>query len=311
MKFGSRTRRGVRHEGFVLVTVLFITTMLLSAAASFALFARQEMRRTSDEEFALVARSLANVACGSLSDWIASDTNDFDSELELLYRPGLPIILNFGDWDVTAKISPQDRLVPINGLFLPDGITLKTEYEYAWSEFWRLMGNDRLGEQMLDFLDKDVTARPGSNEQEYFVNRKISDLSELFRFDDIDFDMVYSSRATTDMTFDKFFTVYGDGMINVNLAPIEVLAALDPQINTQTAEAIIAYRSENKISSEKDLLMIPGFPMSAQARLANVLAYKSRFFLVDMKVTHAGRERNFSVMLEKGDGGCHIKSWRE
>ncbi len=308
MKRGFRTPK---KNGFILVTVLFISTILLSAATTFAWFARQEMRRASQEEFALVSRSLASVACQIVGGWIGADGNSYDSEFELLYMPDYPFLLFFGDWEVTAKITPQNRLVPINGLFLPDGVTMKTEFEYTWQEFWKRMENDRLSLLLLDFLDGDTEARPGSVEDEHYVNRKISHLSELLRLEKMEREMLYAQPNSDRMTIDRFFTVYGDGPINVNLATREVLAALDPEIGPDVAEAISVYRSENKIEGEKDLVKIPGFPMAAHARLSNVLAYKSDFFLLDMKVTHVNRERNFSVMLRRSGRTCQILSWGE
>ena len=308
MKHGSRTPK---KSGFVLITVLFISTLLLSAATTFAWFARQEMRRASHEEFALISRSLASVACQVIGSWIGGDSNNYDSELELLYMPDYPFLLFFGDWEVTAKITPQDRLVPINGLFLPDGVTMKTEFEYVWQEFWKQMGNDQLSLLILDFLDSDAEARPGSVEEEYYVNRKISHLSELLRIKRVERDMVYAQPDSDKLTIDRFFTVYGDGPVNINLAPREILAALDSEIGPDVADAIVIYRSENKIEGEKDLVKIPGFPMAAHTRLSNVLAYKSDYFLLDMKVTNANRERNFSVMLKKNGHACQILSWGE
>jgi type II secretory pathway component PulK len=309
MRPGFRTRK---KSGFILVTVLFISTLLLSAAATFAWFARQEMRRTSYEEFALVSRSLASVACQVIGGWIGSDSNGYDSELELLYMPNYPLLLFFGDWEVTAKITPQNRLFPINGLFLPDGVTMRTEFEYAWQEFWRLMGNDRMSLILLDFLDSDTEARPGSLEEEYYVNRKISHLSELLRVERMEGDMIYTRGGGTEaVTIDRFFTVYGEGPININVAPKEILAALDPEIGPDIADAILIYRSENKIESERDLVKIPGFPMAAHTRLANVLTYRSDYFLLDMKVARGSRERNFSVMLRRSGPICQILSWGE
>lgn len=311
MRPGFRTRKKSKKSGFILVTVLFISTLLLSAAATFAWFARQEMRRASHEEFALVSRSLASVACRIVGSWIANDSNNYDSEVELLYMSDYPFLLFFGDWEVTAKITPQDRLIPINGLFLPDGVTMRTEFEYAWQEFWGLMGNDQLSWLILDFLDSDTEARPGSVEEEFFVNRKIGHLSELLRIERVEKDMIYAQPESDAMTFDRFFTVYGDEKVNVNLAPKEILAALDTEIGPDVAEAIIDFRSENKIESEKDLVRIPGFPMAAHTRLANVLAYKSDHFLLDMKVANGSRERNFSIMLRRSGQTCQILSWGE
>lgn len=301
-----------RRRGFVLVTVLFISTILLGSAAAFAMFARQEMRRVSEEAFSLESRSLASVACSIASDWIAGDNNAFDSELEFYYDQEHPFFLTFGEWDVSISISPLSRLIQINGLFLPDGVTLKTEYEYAWAKFWNLAGDDRLGPLILDFLDADTEARPGSHEGEHYKNRRVSDLSELLHIDGITTEMLFAEPGKDAVTVDSFFTASGtNGMINVNVAPKHVLEILDADVGSDVAASIIAYRRDNAIADEKDLLKIPGFPMAAYARLSNIISYKSRFFLIQMKTSHAHRERNYEIIVEKSGNGCKIVRWEE
>lgn len=300
-----------RRRGYVLVTVLLISSLLLSAATAFAIYARREMRRASDEEFMFLSRGLARAACDIVKGWLSSDSNDYDSELEILYRPNFPFTLNFGEWTVVAKLSPLDRLIPINGLFLPDGITMKTEMESAWDHFWSMQADQRIAPLVLDFLDQDVESRPGSAEREGFANRKIGDLSELMHIDEIDANMIWGQNGALPLTFDRFFSVYGDGTVNINVAPREVIAGLDSEIGYDVADAIIKYRTDNVIRSEKDLVNIPGFPMAAHARLANLLAYKSNLFLLDLKVIYMERERNFAIMMSKDGGGCKIHSWRE
>lgn len=299
------------RSGFILVAVLFISTLLLSSAVSFAWFARVEMKRASAEEFALVSRSLASIVCQTVGVWIANDDNNFDSELEYLYTPNYPILLWYGNWEVAIQIVPQDRLIPINSIFLPDGVTLRKEYEYPWEEFWKITSDDSFATTMLDFLDRDTEARPGSVEEEFFVNREIGDLSELLRLEEIKRDFLYREYAENAPTFDRYFTVYCDEKININLAPKEVLSILDEEMGEDIADSIITYRTENKIENEKDLLKIPGFPMAVHTRLSNVIAYKSNYFLLDMNVSDGNRERKFKVMVKRVGRMCMIVNWSE
>lgn len=306
MRPGCRSRKG----GFVLVTVLFITTLLLGAASSFAWFARQEMRRVAAEEFALVSRSLAVIACQTVGEWIAADNNTFDSKRELLYSGTLPLELYFGDWLVGIEIEPQDRLIPINDIFLPDGVTIRNEYEYPWQQFWEMIGDDETGTLLLDFLDKDTTARAGSREEDYYLNRKISDLSELLLLPELRPGILYRRRET-DIALDRYFTVYGDTKINVNIAPRDVLAILDREMGADVAESIISYRAEHDIESAKDLIKIPAFPVAVSTRLNNILSYRSNYFVVKLKVQFAERERNFEIVLKRAGRSCQLINWRE
>ncbi|MDR2780639.1 MAG: hypothetical protein LBB28_05895, partial [Synergistaceae bacterium] len=102
--------------------MLLISALFLSAAVSYAWFARQEMRRVSSDEFASVSRGLAVIACREVSGLIAADNGECDSRHERLYS-GEPFGMNYGEFLVLATITPLDDKIPVNGLFLPDGVT--------------------------------------------------------------------------------------------------------------------------------------------------------------------------------------------
>ena len=298
-------------RGFVLVTVLFIVTLLLSAAATFTWFVRQEVKRVSREEYALKARSLASVAGSTVSEWIANDNNDYDSSRELLYSPIIPKMLKYGQWSVFIKIIPLNDLIPINNLFLPDGVTLRKEYEYLWKKTWELLGKSELSDLVLDFFDRDTIAKAGSREEEYFPNRPISDLSELLRLPEIDTKILYGDKDSQ-IALDKIFTVYGENTTNINLAPKLLLSILDPELDADKAESLAIYRQGANLKSFADLLKSPGFPRGVRARLESVIGYKSTFFQVELKVLDGeGQERNFIAVMKRGAKQCEIVSWRE
>jgi hypothetical protein len=287
-----------------------ISLLLLGVATSFAVFAKTQMRRVSGEEFALKARSLAVIVCAEISEWISSDANGFDSAREFLYSPDMPLVLPFDDWEVNIRITPQDALIPINAIFLPDGVTVREEYEHPWREIWALFGKTDVGVVALDFLDSDEEPRAGGREENYFPNRKISDLSELLRLPEISADLLYG-KADQEGALSDFFTVYGNEKVNVNFAPGRVLAILDPDLGADVAESIVAYRVDNDIKSAKDLAQAPGFPPAVSARLGNVLSYESNFFLVRLGVTYGDNEHNFVMMFKRSGGKCEIVNWRE
>ena len=95
-------------------------------------------------------------------------------------------MLSFGEWRVFVRIVPQGGLIPINDLFLPDGVTVRKEYLYPWREIWTLLGRQDTASLVLDFLDGDAVPRVGSREDESFPNRSVSDLSELLHLPEID-----------------------------------------------------------------------------------------------------------------------------
>ncbi|MDR3280343.1 MAG: general secretion pathway protein GspK [Synergistaceae bacterium] len=296
-------------RGFILVVVLLVSTLFLSAAVSFAWFARQEMRRVSSDEFATTSRGLAVMAAKEASGWIAEDSEEYDSRHRPLYSGTMPIRMDYGDFLVSLSISPLDDKIPINGMFLPDGATLKNEYAYPWARAW---GNidPELAPLVLDFMDQDRDIRPGSREDDSFPNRSISDLGELLWMPDMTRLEIYGS-SSSELAADRYFTVYGAAGININMAPPEVLAILDPGIGDDVIERLVEFRNQNNIKNADDLSKIAGFSSTSVTRLKNVINYKSEFYLVSINVAKTGEERNFEAVLRRKGDGCAVVNWRE
>jgi hypothetical protein len=290
------------------VTVLLISALFLSAAVSYALFARQEMRRASSDEFASISRGLAVMVCREVAGLIASDNGDSDSKHERLYS-GEPIGMNYGDFIVSVTITPLDDKIPINGLFLPDGVTMKNEYVYPWDQIRGALGVKNAS-VILDFLDSDRDARPGSREDDTYANRPISDLSELLWLPEVTRGTLYSG-VSADVAMDGFFTVYGESGVNINMAPVAVIAALDPGIGFDVAEEIAALRLGGAIKNAEDLERAAGFSSTAITRLKNVINYKSEFFSVNFRIERQTAARNFETVVKRSGDGCEIISWRE
>lgn len=310
--YGSgRSNHPGNPNGFILLTVLFIVSILLGASTAFAIYARGEVKRVSEERFSVEARAAARIACRTIADWIAKDDNEYDSELELLYDPVLPIYLDLGEWRANITIEPQNKLLPINDLFLPDGVTMKQEYQYPWEQYWILANKEHSSQKVLDFIDTDGEARAGSVEEETFLNRKLSHLSELLRLSDVDTKMIFVMNSDDVFPIERYMSVYGSGALNINLVPAHVLEILDPDIRKDVAEAIIDLRSKEPIKNEKDLMKVPGFPMSSLMKLSGVIGYRSDMFRVKMTISNAKRVRNYDILLHKTSHGCQIKSWGE
>jgi hypothetical protein len=266
------------------------------------------MRRVSSEEFASVSRGLAVMACREVSGLIAADNGDCDSKHERLYS-GEPFDMDYGEFTVSVTITPLNDKIPVNGLFLPDGVTMKNEYVYPWNQIWGALGVKNAS-VILDFLDSDRDARPGSREDESFANKPISDLSELLWLPEVTRGMLYAG-VSSDMAMDSFFTVYGDAGININMAPVFVIAALDPGTGFDVAEAVAEFRLVNEIKNGEDLENVVGFSSTAITRLKNVLNYKSEFFSVNFRIERQMTARNFETIVKRGENSCEIISWRE
>ncbi|MCL2684282.1 MAG: type II secretion system protein GspK [Synergistaceae bacterium] len=303
MRKFSRTSK----EGFILITVLMISALFLSTAVAYAMFARQEMRRVANEEFAGASRTVAVIASQEAREWIARKT-DSDSRRDAIYS-GSPIKLNYDDYSVYITLTPLDDKIPINGLLLPDGITIKNEYLYAWNLAWSSLGFST-PPPVLDFISPGSEPGPGGREEDYFPNKPLSDLSELMRLPEIGRGNLYAG-VSADLAIDSYFTVYGKEGININMASPAVIRILDPGLGPDVADAIASYRLENAIKNERDLANIAGFSSSVATRLKNVINYTSNFFLLELLVERGTSVRSFEAIILKDGEITELVNWKE
>ena len=310
MKSGSR--RAMRNNrGFILVSVLLSVTLLLTSATAFAWFAKNEMKRAETERLILQARSAAEIGCSVVARLIAKDKNGYDGLTERLYMPGGTTKFELGDYKITASVAPLDDKIPVAGLFLPDGVTLRSEYEEGWGRVWDYLGRQELGTLVLDFMDSDEKQKLGGSERTGSINRPVSDLTELKRLPEISDGLLYGTKDIPG-GLSRYLTVYGKEKININVANPEVIAILDKRIDVQQARTLAASRLVKPIRSLADLRKVPGFPDAAVTRLSNVIGFESSYFRVNMSVeAPGGQRRNYRIILQRSGSSCKIARWEE
>lgn len=308
MKSGSR--RFKCKGGFILLSVLFAVTILLTTATAFAWYARNEGKRVESMQFILRMRSTAEYALSMISEKIGEDGNGYDSIEEPLYRSS-GIVIDMGDYKIEALIEPLDDKIPISGILLPDGVTPRKEYEYAWERIWDYLKQPDLAAVVLDFMDKDQKQKLGGSERKESINRPVSDMSELKRLPEIDDGVLWGTKDIPG-GLGMFLTIYGKEKVNFNTASAAVLSILDKGIDMSLAETIVAERLKKPLKNGDDLKKILGFPEALVTKLTNITAFKSEYLRVKMKVIDfAGRERNYRVVLRRDGGGCSICRWEE
>lgn len=288
---------------------MMATATLLAAATAFAWFARTEARAEAARERIYRFRSVAEIAVNVMSRRIAEDANGYDGPSEPLYDPYEHVKLEIGDYVAEVQICPLNDKIPISGLLLPDGVTLRSEYETAWENIWEALELPRLAWEVLDFIDTDTDQRLGGAERDVNINRMISDLSELRAMPEITDGVLWGTEDVPG-GLARYVAVTGGEKINVNAAAPEVLAVLDDELTLSHARSIAAYRLVNPIRDMEGLRSVPGFPASLTTKLANVIGFESTHFLLSVKVSDgAGNVRNYRVVVERGSSAPY--SWEE
>ena len=146
-----------------------------------------------------------------------------------------------------------------------------------------LLQNDSLAAALLDWRDPDDLPRPGGAEAEWYRsqgrrlprNGPFASVDELALVRGFDSVLVAEARA--------FMTVIGSGTVDLNQAPIRVLAAL-PGMTGSVAEQVMSIRRRGgRVESLGELLELAGpterpLLLDAYARLEAVSATASPLF---------------------------------
>ena len=262
-----------RRKGFVLISVLMLGVLLISCATAFSWFVRQQVKTVSRERINLESRSMAYVLVNAMVKVLAEMSSHvgYDSPTQRWYQPFVLPIENMGIWVV--QITPLDDKIPIRSLFLPDGNTLRRELADAWQAMWEELGHRELEQVVLDFMDKNNRPRVGGIERDEYLNRPPYDMSEL---------LMLSHDISPELLseIEDYCTVYSDGRINLNVAPVHVMELLPGLDTGQIAQSIANARREKPLETLQDIQNIPGATPRVSTQLTNIAAFKSRYFQV-------------------------------
>ncbi|MBR6901095.1 MAG: hypothetical protein IKN30_03425, partial [Synergistaceae bacterium] len=265
--------RNKKNRAFVLVSVLMLGMLLISCATAFAWFVRMQVRSVGRERESLSARSMAEVVINSVMGILydlAAET-DYDSPTQRWYQPFVMPFEDLGVWSL--KITPLDDKIPIRNLFLPDGNTMRHEFEEPFQNMLEKVGHRELELIILDFLDRNKRARVGSVERDNFINRGPFDISELLILSqDLSPEILYGNGS--DLGIADYCTIYSDGKINLNVAPVHVMELLPGLDERGLAERIAQVREEQAIASFQDVQNLPGASPRTATLLTNLVSFK-------------------------------------
>ena len=281
LKHISRCRK---KRGFVLVSVMMLGVMLISCATAFAWFVRTQVRSVGREREALTNRSMAEVLTENVMSVLGDFTTetDYDSPTQRWFQPFI-IPFENGDMDIwVMTIAPLDDKIPIRNLFLPDGNTLRHEFEEPIQNMLEKINRRRLEMPLLDFLDRNNRPRVGGFERDDFINRGPYDISELLMLSpDITPEVLYGQG--TDLGIADYCTVFSEGKININVAPVHVLEILPGLDERGLAERIAQVRMEEPIKDFGDVQRLPGASPRTATLLTNIIGFKSRYFAIKIE----------------------------
>lgn len=152
-----------------------------------------------------------------------------------------------------------------------------------------ILGHDpKIMDALLDWLDPDDQKRPLGAEKEYYeiekkikgpANGPLANLQETTLIKGIDQKIFYGAEGKEGLG--KYLTIYSDGKININTAPLPVLMSLSPKIDQALARTLIAYRQEKPFKKLEDLRNVPGWE-EIYAEISSEITVRSNYFAVNI-----------------------------
>jgi general secretion pathway protein K len=94
-------------------------------------------------------------------------------------------------------------------------------------------------------------------------------------------------------------TVYTNGKININTAPLWVLKSLDERIDDNLAQKIIEKRSKEPFKQIKDLILVDGFTFDMLYKIQNYIDVKSDIFHVVVNVGVGSTELKVDYVYDR------------
>ena len=309
-KMNSKLLSHSHKKAFVLVSVLMLGTLLISCATAFTWFVRVQVRQVYRERDNIANRSMASVVSAALINVLSQigEQSDYDSPMQSWFQPIVLRLNDLGIWVV--QVAALDDKIPLRNLFLPDGNTLRHEFEEPFQNMLEKLKHRELELILLDFMDRNTRPRVGGVEREDFINRGPYDISELLILSqDITSEILYGSG--TQLGIADYCTVFSDGKINLNFAPVHVMELLPGLDEGGLAERLAQNRTEEPLRSLRDVQKLPGASPRTSTLLTNIAAFKSRYFEIRIECMTEESEggRRFNIIFDRTTR--QIVKWEE
>ncbi len=246
----------------ILIVVLWALAVLSLLALGFAYRCQLELRVTDFQFRRNKALYLAKSAVNAALLELMKDDNEYDAPGEEWHQP------HYLEKEISAK--KDERLFPdsagISVVYRIEDEDGKINLNSATREMLEKAAGELTG-VILDWRDPDESEEWGGAESIYYMSRNPAYPSKNGPFEAVE-EMLLLKGMTRELFFGKetdsapddentpgfkdIFTVYGDGRINLNTAPAEVLKAI-PGVKEATVEALLQYRrGSNQIDGDDD-----------------------------------------------------------
>ncbi|MEO2069096.1 MAG: type II secretion system minor pseudopilin GspK [Desulfurobacteriaceae bacterium] len=187
-----------------------------------------------------------------------------------------PISYTYRGISVSLRITDECGRLNVNKL------TNQLYYNVAKRLFENLKLNPSLASSIKDWIDRDDIPTDEGVESLYYEtlgykpsNKNMKSIYELLYVKGVD-EKIFKQ-------LEDYVTVYGDGKININSAPLEVLLALSEDMDEDAAKSILENRP---IKNLEDLINLPGFSEELFFLIRPLITNRCNYFRIEASASY-------------------------
>jgi len=304
------------EKGFALIITLIVTALLVAVTSEFIneVFVETSLRQSyaDAQQASLAAASGADVAIKLLHSSLASK-----AYTSLLDPWATPQKLDDERGTLTVTIREESGKLDLNSVVFPNGTVNEAYYDVVVRLLTKLQLSADLADKLVDWVDTNDIPQPRGAESAYYKglptpyeagNARISTYEELR--------MTAGFDETVLTKLFPYVTIYGDSAvgtgskININTAPAELLAVLDPQMSPDLAARIVDRRSTAPFSDPSEITGIAGLETVGIA-LQGKLVVKGTIFRVQSRAQVRDTVRIVEAVVRVDDAQPTLLYWRE
>jgi len=330
-------RQGECRKAVVLIVVVYIVAAFSMLAFALAFRSRITIKEAQLLTERLQQDQIALAACAQARSILEAD----DYKLDCLEEPWFGWHKLIPAETAGQSISPDESLWQVNWRLVDESAKINVNLAPAdlLLEFECL--DEAAVASIMDWIDEDDVPNPDGAENDYYSglenaysckNRPIDNIEELLLVKGISLEIYYGYNLaegdnylseTSEFVDDiprnsaaglcDLLTVYGDGKININTAPKQVLDAIPMLSDTALSEIISMQKgTSRKFNSMDDIQKNENFNAADMLLLAQIAKFNSNHFQLQIKVRKKGRPFwcEYTAIIERQEKSTRILSWQ-
>lgn len=312
----KQSERGVALLA-ALISVALMTILVIDFTTSSALGYRSAANQANELRAEYLARSAVNVGLALLAQQARMNTvtqQNYYALTQPWAMPFPPVPLDGGT--ATVSIVDEARKLDINQLVNPRTGAVNPDVEQILQRLFAILEVDpRIIPAIVDWLDPDSVESPGGGAEADFYMQLIPPYEPrngpMPTIGDLR--MVNGVNTPIFMLLRQFLTVAPEPRVNANTAPPELLAALSPELASDTSliKEIVEARSGQPFRNLTDLSNLPGVGENS-GDLMKFLTITSSYFTITGVGTYAGARRFiYATFRSNPDGTAVLSGWNE